>query len=256
MQDQLDAGNPIEAAPSIPVDAAVLAGSVPAHDLTIWSLFLQADLIVKAVIVLLILASFWTWAIIFEKVMRLRRLRAQAKQFEESFWSGGSLEDLFDRIGTRPPDPMASIFVAAMREWRRSAAKGLLATDHLRAGLQERIERVMDITLGREMEQIERHMTYLASVGSAAPFIGLFGTVWGIMNSFASIAASKNTSLAVVAPGIAEALFATALGLVAAIPAVLAYNKLSGDIGRYAHRLEAFAGEFGAILSRQLEEKR
>ena len=238
------------------VDAAALAGSVAAQDLTIWGLFLQSDLIVKAVIIILVLASFWTWTIIFDKALRLRRLRAKAKQFEEAFWSGGSLEELFDRIGTRAPDPMSSIFVAAMREWRRSAAKGLLSTDSFKANLQERIERVMDITLGREMEQLERHMIYLASVGSSAPFIGLFGTVWGIMNSFASIAASKNTSLAVVAPGIAEALFATALGLVAAIPAVLAYNKLSGDIGRYGHRLEAFAGEFGAILSRQLEEKR
>ncbi len=239
-----------------PVDATALAGSVAAQDLTIWGLFLQSDLIVKAVIIILVLASFWTWTIIFDKYFRLRRLRAKAKQFEESFWSGGSLEELFDRIGTRAPDPMSSVFVAAMREWRRSAAKGVLSSESLKANLQERIERVMDITLGREMEQLERHMIYLASVGSSAPFIGLFGTVWGIMNSFASIAASKNTSLAVVAPGIAEALFATALGLVAAIPAVLAYNKLSGDIGRYGHRLEAFAGEFGAILSRQLEEKR
>ncbi|HTO81015.1 MAG TPA: protein TolQ [Methylomirabilota bacterium] len=224
--------------------------------MTIWHLFLQSDVIVKIVIILLVIASFWSWTIIFNKVMRLRRLRARAKQFEESFWSGGSLEDLFDRIGDRPPDPMSSVFVAAMREWRRSAAKGLLGSNEFKASLRERIERVMDITLGREMEQLERHMVYLASVGSSAPFVGLFGTVWGIMNSFAGIAASKNTSLAVVAPGIAEALFATALGLVAAIPAVLAYNKLSGDIGRYGHRLESFAGEFNAILSRQLEERR
>ena len=238
------------------IDATALAGSVGAQDLSIWSLFLNADWIVKLVILLLVVASFWTWTIIFEKAMRIRRLRAAARQFEESFWSGGSLEELFDRIGNRPPDPMTSVFVAAMKEWRRSAAKGLLVSEQMRASLQDRIERVMDITLGREMEQLERHMTYLASIGSSAPFIGLFGTVWGIMNSFASIAASKNTSLAVVAPGIAEALFATALGLVAAIPAVLAYNKLSGDIGRYGQRLEAFSGEFGAILSRQLEEKR
>jgi len=188
--------------------------------------------------------------------MRLRRLRSQAKQFEEAFWSGGSLELLFDRLEAKTPDPMSALFVSAMREWRRSAAKGLTQTDHMKASLQERIERVMDITLGREMDNLERHMIYLASVGSAAPFVGLFGTVWGIMNSFASIAASKNTTLAVVAPGIAQALFATALGLVAAIPAVLAYNKLSGSIGRFGNRLEAFCGEFGAILSRQLEEKR
>jgi biopolymer transport protein TolQ len=238
------------------IDAANLAGSAPPADLTIVGLFMQADIVVKIVILILVLASFWTWAIIFDKVIRIRRLTAQADKFEESFWSGGSLEELFDRISNRPPDPMSAIFVAAMREWRRSAAKGLLGTDQLRTNLQDRIERVMDITLGREMEQLERHLIYLASVGSSAPFIGLFGTVWGIMNSFASIAAAKNTTLAVVAPGIAEALFATALGLVAAIPAVLAYNKLSGDISRYGHRLEAFSGEFGAILSRQLEEKR
>ncbi len=134
-------------------------------------------------------------------------------------------------------------------------SKGLLVAGQMRAGLQQRIERVMDVTLGREMDRLERYMTFLASVGSTAPFVGLFGTVWGIMNSFSAIASTKNTSLAVVAPGIAEALFATALGLVAAIPAVIAYNKMSSDLGRYAGRLEAFAGEFGAILSRQLEEK-
>ena len=238
------------------IDATALAGSVGAYDMSFWHLFLRADVIVKLVMIGLMAASFWCWTIIFEKLTRIRRINQRTTQFEESFWSGGSLEELFDRISNRPPDPMSAIFVAAMREWRRAAARGLLQSDQLRAGLQARIERVMDITLGREMEQLERHLIYLASVGSAAPLVGLFGTVWGIMNSFASIAASKNTTLAVVAPGIAEALFATALGLVAAIPAVLAYNKLSGDIGRYAQRLEAFAGEFGAILSRQLEEKR
>jgi biopolymer transport protein TolQ len=250
----------VPATPTTPLESGLLPGSMPVlppgQDLSVVSLFLQADTIVKLVMVLLLLASFWTWAIIFDKALRLRRLRNQAKQFEEAFWSGGSLEVLFDRLETKAPDPMSAIFVAAMREWRRSAAKGLAATENMRMSLQERIERVMDITLGREIDHLERHMTFLASVGSSAPFVGLFGTVWGIMNSFASIAASKNTTLAVVAPGIAEALFATALGLVAAIPAVLAYNKLSGDISRFGNRLEAFAGEFGAILSRQLEEKR
>jgi biopolymer transport protein TolQ len=226
-----------------------------AHDLSVYGLFIQADWIVKAVMIMLLLASIWSWAIIIHKLIRLRALRTQAKQFEDAFWSGGSLEELFDRISNRPTDPMASIFVAAMREWRRSAAKGLLSNEALRESLRDRIERVMNIALGREMDQLERYMTFLASVGSAAPFVGLFGTVWGIMNSFAAIAGSKNTSLAVVAPGIAEALFATALGLVAAIPAVLAFNKLNNDITRYSNRLEAFAGEFGAILSRQLEEK-
>ena len=234
------------------VQSAALAGSV-AHDLSIWGLFLQADFIVKAVMIGLVLASFWCWAIIFEKIVRMRRLRRQAGQFEESFWSGGSPDDLFDRIGSRPVDPMSAVFSSAMREWRRSTSRAGRDSDD-RQSLSERIDRVMQITLNRELEQLERYMTFLASVGSTAPFVGLFGTVWGIMNSFSAIAVSKNTSLAVVAPGIAEALFATALGLVAAIPAVIAYNKLSTDINRYAGRLEAFAGEFGAILSRQSED--
>ncbi len=233
-----------------PVQTTQLAGSV-AHDMSMWGLFMQADFVVKAVMVLLLAASFWCWAIIFDKWLRLRRLFGRAEHFEESFWSGNSLEELYDRIGNRPLDPMSAIFVAAMREWRRSAARGL--TD--RMSLPQRIDRVMHITLGREMEILESRMGFLASVGSTAPFIGLFGTVWGIMNSFQSIANTNNTSLAVVAPGIAEALFATALGLIAAIPAVIAYNKLTNDLDRYAKRLEAFAGEFGAILSRQLEEK-
>lgn len=234
------------------VTSAALAGSV-AHDLSVWGLFLQADIVVKIVMIMLIVASFWCWAIIFEKLMRLRRLWAQAEEFEEAFWSGGSLEDLYDRISDRPTNPMASVFTAAMREWRRSAAKGV-ADVAQKAGLSQRIDRVMQVTLGREMDGLERHMTFLASVGSTAPFIGLFGTVWGIMNSFQAIANSKDTSLAVVAPGIAEALFATALGLVAAIPAVVAYNKISSDLGRYGARLESFASEFSAILSRQFDE--
>ncbi|MBM3601237.1 MAG: protein TolQ [Alphaproteobacteria bacterium] len=236
------------------IDAVTLAGSKAMADLSVWGLFVQADVVVKAVMVLLLLASFWSWAIIFDKSMRIRRLSAAANDFEEAFWSGGSLEELYDRIGNRPPDPMSAVFSAAMREWRRSVAKGLTGAGTLRANLQSRIQQVMQVTVGRELDQVERHMGFLASVGSTAPFIGLFGTVWGIMNSFQSIAISKNTSLAVVAPGIAEALFATAIGLVAAIPAVLAYNKLSGDLGRYAARLEAFSAEFGAILSRQLDE--
>ena len=241
--------------PNESVDSLTLGGSA-ASDLTVWGLFLEADIVVKAVMIILLFCSFWTWAIIFEKMSRLRRLRSRAEDFEESFWSGGSLDDLYDRLDSRPTDPMSALFVSAMREWRRSIAKGLAASEQARASLQQRVERVMGITLGREMDRLERHMTFLASVGSAAPFLGLFGTVWGIMNAFTSIAASKNTSLAVVAPGIAEALFATALGLVAAIPAVIAFNKLSNDLGRYAARLEAFQVEFGAILSRQMDEAR
>ncbi|BBK34345.1 biopolymer transport protein TolQ [Stella humosa] len=235
------------------VDAMTLGGS--AHDLSIWGLFLQADMIVKFVMLILLVLSFWCWAVIFDKWVRLRRLNARAREFEESFWSGGSLDDLYDRVGTRPADPMATVFASAMREWRRSAARGLIATESMRGNLQDRIERVMGVAASREMERLEKYMSFLASVGSTAPFIGLLGTVWGIMNSFQSIAASKNTSLAVVAPGIAEALFATALGLVAAIPAVIAYNKLSTEIGRYGGRLDAFTSEFSAILSRQMDEK-
>ena len=231
------------------LSSAVLSGSV-SNDMSVWGLFLQADLVVKVVLILLIIASLWSWAIIFEKTLRLRKLWAQADLFEDAFWSGGSLDDLFDRTPKLPSDPMSAIFNAAMREWRRSSSRS--HTDH--AGLSQRIERVMYVTLGREMDNAERHMTFLASVGSTAPFIGLFGTVWGIMDSFQAIAMTKDTSLAVVAPGIAEALFATALGLVAAIPAVLAYNKFSNEFGRYAARLEAFSSEFGAIISRQLEE--
>jgi len=238
------------------VAAQTLPGSVPPVDMSIVGMFMNADWIVKVVVIVLILASFWSWAIIFDKLIRLRSLRAKANQFEETFWSGISLEDLYDRVGARPDDPMSSVFSGAMREWRRTVSKGIALTGVARAGLQQRIEQVMGVTVSREMESLEKRMIFLASVGSTAPFIGLFGTVWGIMNSFQSIAVSKNTSLAVVAPGIAEALFATALGLVAAVPAVIAYNKLSTEIARYAQRLDGFAAEFMTILSRQLEEPR
>lgn len=237
------------------VTSAALPGSVGAADLSIWALFLDADIVVKIVMIMLLAASIWCWTIIFDKWFRLRSLFRRADGFEESFWSGGSLDELYDRIGNRPADPMSSVFAAAMREWRRSAARGLTDREAARDSLPRRIDRVMQVTMGREMEQLEARMGFLASVGSTAPFVGLFGTVWGIMSSFHNIGVSRNTSLAVVAPGIAEALFATALGLVAAIPAVLAYNKLSTDLDRYGQRLDAFAGEFGAILSRQLEEK-
>ncbi|NBB83639.1 MAG: protein TolQ [Alphaproteobacteria bacterium] len=231
------------------------AAEQAAHDLSLWGLFLQADIVVKAVMLMLLVASVWCWAIIFDKAIRLRRLRARSQEFEETFWSGGSLEDLYDRIGDDPPDPMSAVFAAAMKEWRLAAGRGGAKLDEMRAGLTMRIERVMQVALAREMSQLEKSMTFLASVGSTAPFIGLFGTVWGIMNAFTSIAASANTSLAVVAPGIAEALFATALGLFAAIPATAAYNKFTNDLAKYADRLDSFSGEFGTILSRHLEER-
>ncbi len=237
------------------IDAVSLAGSVGAVDFSMWSLFMRSDLIVKGVILILLFASLWCWAIIFEKTIGISRLNAGATKFEEIFWSGGSLDKLYERIGDHPRDPMSAVFVAAMREWKRTPAARLGELDTKRVGLAERIERVMQIALSREMDRAERYMTFLATTGATAPFIGLFGTVWGIMNSFESIALTKNTTLAVVAPGISEALFATALGLLAAIPAVVAYNKLSKDLDRYAGRLDSFAGEFSAILSRQMEEK-
>lgn len=235
------------------INSVALGGSIEAIDLSIWGLFWSAHWIVKGVIIILAAASLWCWTIIFYKLGVLRRLRSGATKFEDSFWSGGSLDDLYDQIGQRPRDPMAAVFSAAMREWRRSLSSRR-AGSPMAGSVQDRIDRVMHVTVGREMERLESHLNFLASVGSTAPFIGLFGTVWGIMNSFQSIAASKQTSLAVVAPGIAEALFATALGLVAAIPAVMAYNKISNDLNRYAGRLDAFSSEFSAILSRQIEE--
>lgn len=235
---------------------AASASAVP-EGLSLWSLFWDAAPIIKMVIIVLLGASFWCWTIIFQKVIRLRRLHATAEQFEESFWSGGALDDLFDRINNRPQDPLSAIFCAAMREWRRSISKGLASSNDSRGTLQQRIERVMQLTLGREMDRLERHMGFLASTGATAPFIGLFGTVLGIMNSFQALATQQNANLTVVAvaPGIAEALFATAVGLVAAIPAVIAYNKLSSDLNRYANRLDAFSNEFSAIISRQFEEQ-
>ena len=237
------------------IESVTLGETGSSGDLSIWGLVAQADLVVQIVLVALALSSIWCWAIIFDKVRYFRRLRQQAEQFEEAFWSGGSLEELYERLGSTPEHPLAALFVVAMREWTHAAKRGFTHQgETARANLQGRIDRVINVTLAREMESLERHMGFLATVGSTAPFVGLFGTVWGIMNSFQAIAVTKNTSLAVVAPGIAEALFATALGLVAAIPAVVAYNKLSNDLGRYAGRLESFAGEFTTLLSRKLGE--
>ena len=206
---------------------------------------------VKAVILGLLLASVWSWAIIVDKTVLYSRTRRQMDRFEKVFWSGQSLEDLYRSLSGRTPSGMASIFVAAMREWKRSFEAGARSP----IGLQTRIEKVLDVTINRETDKLERRLLFLATVGSAGPFVGLFGTVWGIMSSFQAISASKNTSLAVVAPGIAEALLATALGLLAAIPAVIAYNKLSNEAGRIGQRLEGFADEFSAILSRQIDER-
>ncbi len=220
-------------------------------EVSLLSLFLQAHIVVKLVVLGLLAASIWTWAIIFEKTFAYRRTRSQMDRFEKVFWSGHSLEELHRSLAARANTAMAALFVAAMREWKRSHETGAMSM----LGVQSRVEKVMDVTLARETSRLESRLLFLATVGSSAPFIGLFGTVWGIMTSFQAIAASESTNLAVVAPGIAEALFATALGLLAAIPAVIAYNKLSNDVSKIVTRLEGFADEFSAILSRQLEER-
>ena len=237
------------------IETVVVAGGTGALDFTIWSLFWRSDMVIKLVMVVLVLASIWCWTIIVDKVIRLRRLRAEAAAFEDSFWAGGSLDDLYDRLGGQPPEPMSAVFSAAMAEWRRSRPRSLTTTERMRDRLQERIDRVMEVTLGREIERLERHLAFLASAGATAPFIGLFGTVWGIMNSFQAIALAENTNLAVVGTGLGEALFTTALGLIVAVPAVAAYNKLRADTMRYGARLESFASEFSGILSRHFEEK-
>ena len=238
------------------VTAVELGTDAVAHSLSPWQVFMQADLIVKAVILILIACSFWSWAIIFEKVTRYRRITRQAAEFETAFWSGGSLQQLYEKVQDQAAHPMSHLFKSAMHEWQRFSESGNQQLDVARLdGLQRRIAHAMDVTLDRELDKLQKYLGFLATVGSTAPFVGLFGTVWGIMNSFQSIAASKDTSLAVVAPGIAEALFATALGLVAAIPSVVAYNKLSGDLDRYSGRLESFGIEFRSLMSRQLEER-
>jgi biopolymer transport protein TolQ len=249
------AGQATAVAPAGDAGTASAAATMPMDGgMSIWDMFWKADFVVMVVMVMLIVTSIWCWAIIINKFRKVRSLNKQAESFEEAFWSGGSLDQLYERVSNRIKDPLTAVFASAMREWRRSISKGFAASD-LKTTMQQRIDRVMQVTIGREMEKIERHMGFLASVGSTAPFVGLFGTVWGIMNSFQSIAMSQNTSLAVVAPGIAEALFVTALGLVAAIPAVIAFNKLSNDINRYGNRLDAFSSEFLSIISRQLEEE-
>ncbi|WP_434055481.1 MAG: protein TolQ [Roseibium sp.] len=225
--------------------------ATPEGDLSFFSLFWQAHFVVKVVMIGLLAASVWCWAIIVDKVLLMGRTRRQMTRFETVFWSGQSLEELYGTLHNRVNHSMAALFVAAMREWKRSheGAKPAIGS------LQQRIDRVMDVTIQREAERLESRLLILATVGSAAPFIGLFGTVWGIMTAFQAIAASDSTNLAVVAPGIAEALFATALGLLAAIPAVIAYNKFASDVGKAVARMEGFADEFSAILSRQIDER-
>jgi biopolymer transport protein TolQ len=243
------------AAPPGAVEGA--GGSVDATapgGLSVINVFKRADPVVQTVMVLLLLASLWSWTIIINKWLAFGTLKRKAARFEKVFWSGQSLDELYQQFAPKADHPMAATFVAALREWRR-AFEGGTPRESLLPGVKERIEKAMGVTIMRETDGLERQLGFLATVGSTAPFVGLFGTVWGIMNSFTAIASQHNTTLAVVAPGIAEALFATAMGLLAAIPAVIFYNRFVNEIGRYSTRLDAFADEFSAILSRQLDEK-
>jgi len=218
-------------------------------DFSLLALFLRASFTVKLVMMLLTAASFWSWSIIIRKFITFRAARSEAEGFDRAFWSGEPLDELFDQIGPAPEGASQRIFAAGMLEWRRSHRHD----GELIAGAQARIDRSMDVAIAKETERLNSGLSFLATVGSTAPFVGLFGTVWGIKVAFEQIAISQNTSLAVVAPGISEALVATALGLLAAIPAVVLYNKLSTDADRIISGYEAFADEFATILSRQLD---
>ena len=224
-----------------------------APDFSMFGLFMQADIVVKSVIIILIIASIYSWNVIVAKILRIRQLKKLEKEFEEIFWSGNSFEDLYETLNFNKTDPKSKIFCAAILEWKKSKSQSDQSLDL--NSLKDRMQRSMSVIFNKESENVEKNLTFLATAGSTAPFIGLFGTVWGIMNSFKSIAIAQNTNLAVVAPGIAEALFATALGLFAAIPAVVAYNKISSDISKYFISLETFMDEFTTIFFRQLEKK-
>ena len=222
-------------------------------DFSMIGLFMQADIVVKSVIIILILSSIYSWNVIVSKILRMRQLKRLEKEFEEIFWSGNSFEDLYETLNFNKIDPKSKIFCAAILEWKKSKSQFDENADL--NSLKDRMQRSMSVVYNKESENVEKNLTFLATAGSTAPFIGLFGTVWGIMNSFKSIAIAQNTNLAVVAPGIAEALFATALGLFVAIPAVVAYNKISNDISKYFISLETFMDEFTTIFFRQLEKK-
>jgi biopolymer transport protein TolQ len=238
-----------ELATALDVPSAAVSGSL---DFSIWGMFWDADIVVKLVIFILLAASFWCWAIIFEKLITVRNIRQKIGGFEKSFWSGELLEELYERIKNTADHPMALVFVAAMQEWKMQDLSKRNDKE-LKVGLKERIFQAMYLVRNQEMDKLERNTSFLATVGSTAPFVGLFGTVWGIMNSFAAIAAMQNITLVTVAPGIAEALFATAIGLFAAIPAVIFYNKFTNDMNAISSKLDDFSSEFGAILSRELD---
>lgn len=246
----------LSAAPVTPVEVnSVSDNSGPqVGGISMIQLFWHADLTVKIVFVVLVLASLWSWIVIINKWLLLGTLSRRADKFEKTFWSGLSLDELYQQFAQRSDNPMTAVFTSALREWRR-AFDGGAPRESMLPGVKERIEKAMNVTILRETIGIEKQLGLLATVGAVAPFIGLFGTVWGIINAFSAIGTHHDVSLATVAPGMSEALFATAMGLLAAIPAVIFYNKFVNDVSRYSARLESFADEFSAILSRQLDEK-
>jgi len=246
---QVPAGEVTEISGSTPG----LAPLASATEFSLWGLFLSAGPIVKAVMGILILASLWSWAIIFDKFLLFGRLKSKSRRFEAQFWSGKPLDDLYRKIGDRADHPMARVFTSAMAEWSRN--KDLPGGDGFAVSATDRIEKIMNVAVNRELDRAERNLGTLATIGSASPFIGLLGTVWGIMTAFQAIAVTKDTNLAVVAPGIAEALFATALGLLAAIPAVIGYNRYTAALNSFSVQLQGFADEFATILSRQMDER-
>ena len=221
------------------------------QSLSMYGMFMDSDLFMKVLILGLLFTSVWCWTIIFDKIRLFKKIRAAMKEFETKFWSGGSLDSLYTTYAKNTKNPLAVIFTAAIQEWRRSTSEHKSKKATIK--LSERIDKVMQIAIDKQVDKMETRMTFLASTGSVAPLLGLFGTVWGIMDAFNAIGATQSTNIAAVAPGVAEALFTTAVGLIAAIPAVIAYNKLTNDIERLAQRMETFAGELSAILSRQAE---
>jgi len=251
----------IDSATSLVSNHAFSSIDTAVYDMSITGMFTEADIVVKAVIILLLAASFWSWTIIFDKLFRFRKINKKMSMFEQDIWDGEALEDRYERTKYIADHPMARVFVAGMYVWLKFKKKGLESIrpsertregDYLRTGIKERIFYTMDIARNREVGAMESNLSFLATVGATAPFVGLFGTVWGIMNSFQSIAMMHNTTLAVVAPGIAEALFATAVGLFTAIPAVIFYNKFANNVANFSDRLDEFSGEFAAVISRKL----
>lgn len=223
-------------------------------NVSVWSMFMHADGFMKTLIIVMVMASVWSWSIIIDKVRTFKKLQKKIDRFEKRFWSGGSLDSFYAEVEkSKNKDPLSAIFIAAVKEWKRSVRSGK-GLNFKGVNLQERIEKVIQITIEKEVEKLNNNMIFLASTGSVSPLAGLFGTVWGIMSSFQAIGATKNTNISAVAPGVAEALLTTAVGLIAAIPAVIAYNKFSNDIERLTNKMETFAAELEAIISRQVEQ--